>query len=408
MRFPNSGVLTTRPVFLYLSLLAGLLSFTGCPEEGGDEAVPSRMDVAMTALEVAEADYGSFIVEIPLQLDAPNEFIRASVAYAAEGVTAEAGSDFVGAPSRVSFPLGSTSAVARVRINSDLNLEENETFVVRFSDPENVELGTSEVTVTILNDDDTVNPFGIPQEGEDISSEHPGYTLLWADEFDDDGSFENWRHEIGSQNGGWGNNELQYYQPQNAIVGDGHLIITAREENINGFGYTSSRMITKDIFEFTYGRIDVRAALPEGQGIWPAIWMLGANISEVSWPQCGEIDIMEMLGHETKTLHGTVHFANGGGGHRFLGQDVHVEEGLNRRFNVFTVIWTEDYLEWRLNDVPYNRITRTQIGPTWPFDLPQFLLLNCAVGGRWPGNPDGSTVFPQKMFVDYVRVYQPE
>lgn len=399
-----------RTLYPFAALLL-LLVFTGCPEdvddEGMDPSVTSRMTVDQAAIEVTEEDYGSFLLDIPVSLDIPNTIFQASVGYVAEGITAEAGTDFVGTPSRVFFPIGSSSAVVRVRIFNDLNLEEDETFTVRFTDADNIELGDQEVTVTILNNDATANPFNIPQGGEDVPTEYEGYALTWSDEFDDDDSFDNWQHELGSLFGGWGNNELQYYQRENAIVGDGHLIITAREENRNGLAYTSSRMRTKGIYEFTYGRVDVRAAMPEGQGIWPAIWMLGANIDDVSWPACGEIDIMEMLGHETQTLHGTVHFQQSGS-HRFIGTGIQVEQGLNRIFNVFSIIWTETDIEWRLNDVPYHRVEKSQMGSEWAFDLPQYLLLNCAVGGNWPGSPNAMTEFPQRMFVDYVRVYQQE
>lgn len=392
-------------LFLSLSCLFG---FVACQssEDDGVTTNPPQLPTLVVAEQttVMESDYGWTEAVITLSLDGtPVE--NASLQAATQGVTATEGEDYKRLNNRIFFNAAGEAEV-RVRIYGDLHREENEEITITFGGGTNVNAEGQSTTLIIENNDAVDNPFSIPPDGEDVASEYPGYSLVWSDEFDDPATLTtNYVHDLGSQFNGWGNNELQFYQTENAVIGDGHLIITAREENRGGKNYTSSRLKTKDRHEFTYGRIDVRAALPEGQGVWPAIWMLGANIDQIGWPRCGEIDIMEMLGHETNTLHGTVHFHNGGG-HQFIGNSTPVPEGLNRRFNVFSVVWTPDALEWRLNDVPYHTVTRSSIGNGWVFDLPQFFLFNIAVGGNWPGSPDGTTRFPQRMFIDYVRVYQ--
>jgi beta-glucanase (GH16 family) len=235
-------------------------------------------------------------------------------------------------------------------------------------------------------------------------------TLIWSDEFDA-GSLDaaKWTHEQGDgcpNVCGWGNNELQYYQSNNTSIIEGIAMIEARVENVGGRNYTSSRIITKDKFTFKYGRVDVRAALPKGQGIWPAIWMLGKSIGAVSWPKCGEIDIMEMIGGagREKTVHGTAHWDESGhkydGGHYDLSAGTFADE-----FHVFTIIWTETAITWYVDDIQFHVIDITPATLS-EFKEEYFLLMNVAVGGNWPGNPDGNTAFPQRMFVDYIRVFQ--
>jgi len=249
----------------------------------------------------------------------------------------------------------------------------------------------------------------ISEGGYSTPTSYPGYTEAWAEEFD--GSEINtswWTHEIG--NSGWGNNELQYYtdDAKNSFLSGGNLVIEAIKENFNGAPYTSARMITKDKKLFTHGRIDVRAILPEGQGIWPAIWMLGNNISSVGWPACGEIDIMELVGHEPGTVHGTAHWGpQGQSWSTYVGDDYKLPSGekYSDEFHVFSIIWEPGKIDWYVDDTKFHTIRQSDVNVTYPFDREFFFILNIAVGGNWPGNPDASTQFPQRMTIDYIRVF---
>ncbi len=235
------------------------------------------------------------------------------------------------------------------------------------------------------------------------------YELLWAEEFDTTGmpDSETWNFETGG--GGWGNNELQYYRADssNAYVENGTLVITARKENYGGKDYTSARITTQDKFEFQYGKIEARMRLPFGQGIWPAFWMLGANHSEVGWPACGEIDIMEMVGGQDRenTVHGTV-FWDHNGSNADYGQPYTLPSGIFAdAFHLFSVEWTPQSIRWFVDGIQFNVIDITS-APLSEFHNKFFVILNLAVGGNWPGSPDATTQFPQQMEVDYVRMYK--
>lgn len=188
---------------------------------------------------------------------------------------------------------------------------------------------------------------------------------------------------------------------------DGYLVIQAKEEDFQGQDYTSSRIITEGKKEFKYGRFDIRARMPYGQGIWPAIWMLGSNFRQVGWPHCGEIDIMEMIGGQGReaTVHGTVHWQSNQGYANF-GHSRRLSDGtLADKFHVFSIIWDENSIQWLIDNEPYGSIDTT------PSHLDEFreeffFIFNVAVGGNWPGYPDDNTEFPQEMWIDYVRVFQ--
>lgn len=235
------------------------------------------------------------------------------------------------------------------------------------------------------------------------------YQVVWADEFDGNNvDTSKWTFETGRGDNGWGNGELQYYRGENSQIIDGKLIITAKKEDYNGANYTSSRMITRGKFDFTYGKVEVRAKLPKGQGIWPAIWMLGSNIGSVGWPKCGELDIMELLGHEPDKIYGTAH-GPGYSGSSGIGQSYTLFSGnFNDDFHIFKTEWNNDGIKWFVDDICYHSLTKDEANARggWVFNNDFFLLLNVAVGGAWPKNPDSTTVFPQTMEVDYVRVSQ--
>ena len=243
---------------------------------------------------------------------------------------------------------------------------------------------------------------------------YDGYSLVWNDEFNGSTlNSSNWTHEIGDgcNNNlcGWGNNELEYYRSENSTVADGLLTITAKQENFGGRDYTSSRLKTQGKQFFTYGRVDIRAKLPKGQGIWPALWMLGESITTVSWPASGELDIMEMIGgtiNREKTTHGTIHYSNAAGGREYTGGSTTVENGLLAdAFHVFSIDWNTTSITWSLDGVAFHSQQITSSDRT-EFHENFFFLFNVAVGGEWPGSPNADTQFPQQMQVDYIRVFQ--
>ena len=228
------------------------------------------------------------------------------------------------------------------------------------------------------------------------------WNLAWSDEFTDDNiDTGNWTYDIGGS--GWGNNELEYYttRPENVKTENGNLIIVARKESYKGNNYTSARIKTQNLQSFTYGKIEARIKIPLGKGIWPAFWTLGQNISQAGWPKCGEIDIMEHINNEQK-IYGTMHWDNNGytryGGNTFCDAT---------QYHVYSIEWDANSIQWLLDGKKYweGNIKNT-INGTEEFHSPHFIILNLAVGGNWPGNPDGTTQFPDTMFVDYVRVYQ--
>jgi beta-glucanase (GH16 family) len=245
------------------------------------------------------------------------------------------------------------------------------------------------------------------------------WTLSWSDEFDGaDGSAPDpakWTAETGGS--GWGNNELEYYTARrtNSRVEKGNLVIEALQEKFTGPDgvsreYTSARLKTEKLFTQKYGKFEARIRIPEGQGMWPAFWMLGDDIPTAGWPACGEIDIMENIGRESGTVHGTIH-GPGYSGDKSLGAPYRVSGGnVADDFHLFGVEWEPKEIRFYVDGQLYETRTPADLpaGTRWVFDHPFFLLLNVAVGGGWPGNPDASTKFPQQMLVDYVRVYARE
>jgi beta-glucanase (GH16 family) len=248
----------------------------------------------------------------------------------------------------------------------------------------------------------------------------PGWTLVWSDEFDGPpGALVDatkWVAEVGGH--GWGNQELEYYtdRPRNAhLSGDGALVIEALRETFTGNDgitreYTSARLKTQRRFEQAYGRFEARLQIPRGQGLWPAFWLLGSHIDASGWPRCGEIDVMENVGREPATVHGTMHgpgYSGAGGiGAAF---SLAADQRFADSYHLFAIEWDREppALRWYVDDTLYEVRTPADLpaGARWVYDHPFFLLLNVAVGGSWPGRPDATTVFPQAMKADFVRVY---
>ena len=255
---------------------------------------------------------------------------------------------------------------------------------------------------------------GITSSGNISSESNPGESpYLWHDEFDGDNiDSEKWTFEIGTGASGWGNNEWEYYtdRKENAYVQDGILHIRATKEDYEGSKYTSARMITKGKFSFTYGTVEARIALPVGKGIWPAFWLLGQNIDAVSWPACGEIDIIETVNSEN-IVYGTNHWANGS---EYATYGNNTENYRNQKFELdvtqfhnYKFTWDEKYIRMFVDDFMYHEILiENNTGDTEEFHKPFFFILNVAVAGNWPGFEVDDAQFPNEMLVDYIRVTQ--
>jgi beta-glucanase (GH16 family) len=239
--------------------------------------------------------------------------------------------------------------------------------------------------------------------------------LTMQDEFSVDGAPNSaiWDYNLGTGEGtlagsGWGNNELQYYtdRPENIIVEDGMLHIIARQESYMGSGYTSARILTKGKFEQAYGRFEARIKMPWGQGLWPAFWLIGADIDTNPWPQCGEIDIMEFRGQDPTITYSAVHGPGYSGG-QFVGKSYDLlNDRFDTGFHLFGIEWGQDYINFYVDDVLFDQITPEDVPGEWVYDHPFYIIMNVAVGGNFVGSPNTDTVFPQTMLVDYVRVYQ--
>jgi len=234
--------------------------------------------------------------------------------------------------------------------------------------------------------------------------------LVWSDEFSDASlNTADWNFEIGRGNNGWGNNELQFYQEENTSIEEGNLVIEARRESFGGAEFTSSRLTTQNKQSFRFGRIDIRAVLPEGRGLWPALWMLGTKISSVGWPASGEIDIMELIGSQPGRVFGTVHYGTSFSTRQFTGRSATLPSGaeFSEEFHVFSLVWAENKIEWYVDDELYFEFDQNGVGAQpYPFNDRFFFIFNVAVGGDFPGSPDATTNFPQRMIVDYVRVFK--
>lgn len=234
-----------------------------------------------------------------------------------------------------------------------------------------------------------------------------GWVLDWSDEFDGDTlDRTKWVPELGEH--GFGNGELQAYtdRAENVRVEDGQLVIEARRERFGQRDFTSARIKSAGLRERTHGRYEARIKIPRGQGIWPAFWLLGADIARSGWPRCGEIDVMENIGKEPAIVHGTLHGPGYSGEHAFGAPSTLDSGAFADAFHVFAVEWERGEIRWYRDGILYHRATPASVPGEWVFEHPFFVILNLAVGGYWPGYPDAATSLPQRMLVDYVRVYR--
>ena len=336
----------------------------------------------------------------------PTSSKEITVNYKTVDITAIAGKDYTSTTGTLTIQANKLSSYIDVIVLTDSLRQSDQTFNLELSSPTNSSIsGTGKGIGTIQN-------YGtyLPIDGAGYAgaTSYSGMKLVWSDEFNGkDINSSNWSYDTGGS--GWGNNELENYttSSKNAFVTSGYLVIEARKETLSTNNYTSARLLSKDKQTFTYGRIDFRAKLPKGQGIWPALWMLGNNIATTAWPASGEIDIMELLGHEPQKTYSTIHWGVAGGQSTHIGGYYLLNsQTFNDNFHVFSLKWEIDKLSFLIDDTVFFTATKSQVNGDYPFDKPFFFIMNVAVGGNWPGNPDSSTVFPQRMIVDYVRVFQ--
>jgi beta-glucanase (GH16 family) len=320
-----------------------------------------------------------------------------TIDYNTQDGTAISSSDYTAVIGQtLTFQPNETSKQITVTVNGDVVKETDEQFTVVLSNAKNATLVKSTAVGTIQNDDAGTA------------------TLVWSDEFNGNSLNQNdWSYEIGDGCSinlcGWGNNELEYYtdRPENLYFQNGNMVIEARKESFSGRNYTSAKIVTRGKRTFKFGRMDIRAKLPKGKGIWPAIWMLPQNSVYGGWPKSGEIDIMEMLGHEPNKVYGTAHFGPGPGSTQF-GRNYTLPSGdFSDNFHVFSINWDRNTIQWLVDGTVFSTFTNADAnGATYPFNEDFYFILNLAVGGNWPGSPDATTAFPQQMLVDYIRVYQ--
>jgi beta-glucanase (GH16 family) len=334
-----------------------------------------------------------------------------SVNYSSADGTALSPGDYTAVSGTATIAPGQTQVILDVPIKGDpSNLrQDNLQFTLQLSNPKSCSLAAATAKGTIITEDGTYLPTA--NAGYTTPLSYPGYTLVWNDEFSGSAlNTSDWNQEIGNGIGGWGNNELEYYtnSTKNTFLSNGNLIIEARREALGGFNYTSGRMTTQNKKAFKFGRIDIRAKLPVGKGIWPALWMLGSNITSAGWPACGEIDIMELIGTYPGRTHATMHWKPVSGTNTSNGGNFNLPSGdFSQAFHVFSIVWIQDTIKCYVDDQLFFTNTLADVAPAnYPFNANHFFIFNVATGGNWPGPPDANTVFPQRMFVDYVRVFQ--
>lgn len=372
---------------------------TGCGEASNRENTVDKFTVQNATIIEGNSNH---VAEIQVTLE--GELVsELTVPFEIEEGSATIGDDINTTSGELTFSPDNLRATVMVEIVGDDYFELSETFELKLTAS-----GRSTSYTISITDDDEMAEIQSDDEGFYTPEEYPSMHLKWSDEFNGDRlNSADWTYEIG--NGcsegvcGWGNNELEDYtdEESNSKVENGKLTITARKEEGN---YTSARIKTEDKVELQFGRVDIRAKLPKGQGIWPAIWMLGANIDQVGWPASGEIDIMELVGHEPGIVHGTVHYDDGGydssSSIKGLSQGAYSDQ-----FHVYTLVWENNQISWYVDNDWFKTFSASDVN-FYPFNAPFFFIMNVAVGGNWPGNPDQTTEFPQEMVVDYIRVFE--
>jgi len=390
-----------------VSFLLVVLVLFGVNCSSSEDQIKGVPSIIISDISQLEGDDGTLIIDYEVKLKesySKNVILN----YTTDDGSAFQGLDYKKVNGQITIPVGSTESIISLEIISDKIKEGNEVFHLTFDADMEIEFNKNTAIITIGNDDNS-----LPYDVEDYSTptSYEGWDLAWADEFENaEINTSWWTHEIGNGDNGWGNNELEYYTDasENSRIENGNLVIEARSDSWNDHQYTSARMITKDKKSFGFGRTDIRAKLPYGQGIWPALWMLGANINLKGWPACGEIDIMELIGNQPSTSHATVHWGIDFANHKYTGKSYSLtDEIFNDRFHVFSVVRAFNQMWFYVDDILiFEFKSKDAQNQPYPFNEQFFFIFNVAIGGNWPGNPDETTQFPQKMLVDYIRVFE--
>ncbi len=383
-----------------------IVSCYACGEDNTEMPTP----INNTTINILDATVVEGSGTSTLQFDVTaNSAVETAVTvnYTIKGVSAEPNVDFTDNSGSVEIAVGQRSATISIPVLDDEINEVEEKIQVTLSNASNATISTGTAIGVIRDNDQPI--YG--EDGYETATNFYGYDLEWSDEFDGDAlDTEVYNYDIGDgcpNLCGWGNNELEWYtnEPENIFVKDGQLTIRATKSGSSN--YNSAKIHTKDKQKFQFGRIDFRIKLPEGQGIWPAAWLLGQNIDAVGWPACGEIDIMEMVGHEPEKVHGTAHWGPQGGQNRFNGNSFSLNKKFSEDFHVFSLVWEANELVWYVDELEMHRLTPDNMqGEQYRFNQAFYMILNVAVGGNWPGSPNDTTVFPQEMVVDYIRYFK--
>jgi beta-glucanase (GH16 family) len=386
-----------------------LISNFSCHKADSKPAPPQTTLPVLVILDIAQVRDNAVTTNYRFFVNVTGNAPRAiTVDYTTVAGTALANTDFKPVSGTLTVAAGQTVGYIDVPVTGDSLRQNDQYFYVQLNNAANATInGTGKATGTIQN---LGTYLPVDGTGYTTPTSYPGYTLAWSDEFSGK-TIDNtaWNFEIGGS--GWGNHELEYYtsDTKNSFLSNGYLIIEARKETIGSNNYTSARMTTAGKKQFQYGRVDIRAKIPVATGMWPALWMLGANISQVGWPACGETDIMELIGKNPKQVIGSIHWAQQNGSSGTINNSYSLSAGdFSQQFHVYSLIWKQDSIRMLVDDRPYMSAARQDItSGTWPFNNPSFFIFNVAVGGDWPGPPDNTTtVFPQRMYVDYIRVFQ--
>jgi beta-glucanase (GH16 family) len=388
---------------LHLVIIISLLCLSCSKKTTNNQPASSNLSISIKPVTLNRADASTTTFPFTVIL---NKVSSSDIKVDYKTVDSTANSNYYTAKSgTLTIPAGQQTGEIDIAVKGDSMRETDKIFYVQLSNVVNATIvGGGKALGTILCDG-TYLP--VSDSGYTAPTSYAGLSLTWSDEFNGPTLNTNvWNYETGG--GGWGNNELENYTntTKNAyITHGGYLVIEARQESDGT--YTSARLQTMGKKEFTYGRMDIRAKLPKTKGLWPAIWMLGSDISSTPWPACGELDIMELLGNEPNKVYGTMHWGQAGQGSTHIGDSyVLSNSDFSDKFHVFSIVWDSVKIEWYIDNVKYFTGNKTDVTGNYPFDKSFFFLLNVAIGGNWPGAPDASTVFPQRMIVDYVRVYQ--
>lgn len=391
---------------LRLPLILCLFSIFAC-SKGGDSPTPAPSIPSASINNVSQdRDPNGSVFQFSVSLSS-SAASDVSIHYSTVAASALENKDYTPITGTLTIASGTTTGKIDVQVIGDSLRKDNQVFYVQLDAPQNCTIKTSKGTGTIININGLY--FPVDNTGYSTPANYVGYTLSWADEFTSGPVDQtNWTFETGNNNG-WGNNELENYtgRTQNAFTSNGNLIIEARQEDYNGSQYTSARMITKNKKVFKYGRVDIRAKLPSTKGIWPALWMLGNNIDQVNWPACGEIDMLELLGQEPNKIYATLHWGATSAVHDSKGTSYILPSGsFDQQFHVYSMDWEENSIKMYIDDQLFFTGNSSNIAEISTFNNNFFFIFNIAVGGSWPGAPDATTIFPQRMVVDYVRVFQ--